>query len=69
MKIEYIKPEITVLAYMEENPLLVNTKVDVNISGPGFDPITGPITEVEEGEEGEPSGAKGYDDVWVEDEE
>jgi hypothetical protein len=68
MKKIYKKPEISTLEYMDELMLTTNTKTNVNISGGDYDPITGPITEVGDGEEGEPSGAKG-NDLWIEDDD
>lgn len=61
MKKAYLKPEIDVRLYMVESTLLSSTNTKVIISGGGFNPIEGYITEVGEGEEGEPSGAKGGD--------
>lgn len=69
MKREYKKPEISILAYMDEIMLTQNTKESVIISGGGFDPVEGPITEIDD-EGGEPSGAKGSDsDVVFDDDD
>ena len=67
MKKIYKKPEISTLEYMDELMLTTNTKTNVNISGGDFDPITGPITEIDD-EGGEPSGAKS-NDLWIEDDD
>jgi hypothetical protein len=76
MKRQYISPTTTTYSLSSECELLTGTNVsvsvpDTNVPGIGPGGFEGePSTDGGEGHEGlPPATAKGYDDVWVEDEE